>query len=50
MKVAGTIQENAEDIYEGAKNINEERAAAAEAAAYADTSEETEETAETTEE
>lgn len=50
MKVAGTIQENAEDIYESAKNINEERAAAAEAAAYADTSEETEETAETTEE
>lgn len=46
MKVAGTIQENAEDIYESAQNINEERAVAAEAAAYADTSEETTETTE----
>ncbi|MBO5474808.1 MAG: hypothetical protein J6A08_13645 [Lachnospiraceae bacterium] len=31
MDVAGTLQENVEDIYAGAKQINEERAAAEEA-------------------
>jgi hypothetical protein len=31
MKTVTTIQENAEDIYEDAKGINEERAAAEEA-------------------
>ena len=36
MKTAAVIQENAEDIYAGAKQINEERAAKAEAAAFAD--------------
>ena len=48
MKTATTIQENAEDIYAGAKQINEEREAAAEAAVVADA--EAEEAAETTEE
>ena len=51
MKTATTVQENAEDIYEGAKQINEERAeakAAAEFAEEAEVEEETEE--ETTEE
>ena len=54
MKTATTVQENAEDIYEGAKQINEERAeakAAAEFAEEAEAEEETEETEkETTEE
>ena len=36
MKTATTIQENAEDIYAEAQQINEERAAKAEAAAFAD--------------
>ncbi len=36
MKTAAVIQENAEDIYAGAKEINEEREAAAEAAVVAD--------------
>ena len=36
MKTAAVIQENAEDIYAGAKQINEEREAAAEAAVVAD--------------
>ena len=48
MKTAAVIQENAEDIYAGAKQINEEREAAAEAAVVADA--EAEEAAETTEE
>lgn len=43
MKTAAVIQENAEDIYAGAKEINEEREAAAEAAVVADV--EAEETA-----
>ena len=48
MKTAAVIQENAEDIYAGAKQINEEREAAAEAAVVADA--EAEEAAETTDE
>ena len=47
MNTVTTVQENAEDIYEGAKQINEERAeakAAAEFAAEAEAEEETEET------
>ena len=51
MNTVTTVQENAEDIYEGAKQINEERAevkAAAEFAEEAEAEEETEE--ETTEE
>lgn len=48
MKTAAVIQENAEDIYAGAKEINEEREAAAEAAIVADA--EVEETADTAEE
>lgn len=48
MKTAAVIQENAEDIYAGAKQINEEREAAAEAAVVADA--EAEKAAETTEE
>ena len=48
MKTATTVQENAEDIYAGAKQINEEREAAAEAAVVADA--EAEKAAETTEE
>ncbi len=47
LKTAAVIQENAEDIYAGAKEINEEREAAAEAAVVADA--EAEETAEETE-
>ncbi len=39
MKTAAVIQENAEDIYAGAKEINEEREAAAEAAVVADAEE-----------
>lgn len=53
MNTVTTVQENAEDIYEGAKQINEERAeakAAAEFAEEAEAEEETEETEETTEE
>ena len=46
MKAATTIQENAEDIYEAAKNVNEERAAKKEAAEFED-AEETEETEDT---
>ena len=46
MNTVTTVQENAEDIYEGAKQINEERAEAKAAAEFAE--EETEE--ETTEE
>lgn len=42
MKTATTIQENAEDIYADAKLINEERAAAAEAAEFDEASNETE--------
>ena len=34
MKVVTTVQENAEDIYEAAKNVNEERAAKKEAAEF----------------
>ena len=51
MKTATTIQENAEDIYAGAQQINEERAAEAEEwEAYAETdeAEETEEVSEDT--
>lgn len=47
MKTAAVIQENAEDIYAEAQQINEEREAAAEAAVVADA--EAEETAEETE-
>ncbi len=48
MKTVNTVQENAEDIYADAKSINEERAAAAEAAEFEDAVEEpvSEETAE----
>ena len=53
MNTVTTVQENAEDIYEGAKQINEERAeakVAAEFAAEAETEETTEDSeAETTE-
>ena len=45
MKVVTMVQENAEDIYEAAKNVNEERAAKKEAAEFED-AEETEETEE----
>ena len=48
MKVATSVQENAEDIYAEAQQINEEREAAAEAAVVADA--EAEETAEAAEE
>lgn len=52
MNTVTTVQENAEDIYEGAKQINEERAEAKAAAEFAaEAEEETEETEkETTEE
>ena len=53
LKTAATIQENAGDIYAGAKEINEERAAKAEAEAFADAEAEAAEktgTAENTEE
>lgn len=43
MKTATNIQENAEDIYAEAKNINEERAAEMEEFSYADTAAEAEE-------
>ena len=48
MTTASNIQENAEDIYEGAKQINEERAEATAAAEFAEEAEAAEE--ETTEE
>ena len=51
MKVVTSVQENAEDIYEEAKQINEDRAAAEEemeAYAEADDEEETEEVSEDT--
>ena len=53
MKTVTTIQENATDIYEGAKEINEERAAAEEAyedAAEDETTTDFKEETETTEE
>ena len=45
MNVAASVQANAEDIYAEAQQINEERAAKAEAAAFADEATEAEETA-----
>ena len=48
MKTATTVQENAEDIYAEAQQVNEDRAAKAEA--VADAEEVAEETAEETEE
>ena len=42
MKTANTIQENAEDIYEEAKVINQERAAMAEAEVCEDENEDAE--------
>lgn len=39
MKVVTIVQENAEDIYEAAKNVNEERAAKKEAAEFEDVEE-----------
>ena len=53
MKTVTTVQENATDIYEGAKEINEERAAAEEAfedAAEDETTTDFKEETETTEE
>lgn len=51
MKTVTNIQENAEDIYEEAKNINEDRAAAEAAEEFADCEDGCEvETAETAEE
>ena len=50
MNTVTTVQENAEDIYEGAKQINEERAEARAAAEFAEEAEAEEETEETTEE
>ena len=49
MNTVTTVQENAEDIYEGAKQINEERAEAKAAAEFAEEAEAEEETEETTE-
>ena len=43
MNTVTTVQENAEDIYEGAKQINEERAEAKAAAEFAEEEETTEE-------
>ena len=43
MKTTNVVQENAEDIYAEAKNINEERAAEMEEFSDADTAAETEE-------
>ena len=43
LKTAATVQENAEDIYAEAKNINEERAAEMEEFSDADTAAEAEE-------
>ena len=48
MNVVSTVQENAEDIYEGAKQINEERAEAKAAAEFAEEAEAEEETEEET--
>ena len=48
MNTVTTVQENAEDIYEGAEQINEERAEAKVAAEFAEEAEAAEE--ETTEE
>ena len=48
MKTVTTVQENAGDIYEDAKAINEERAAAKEAAVVEDEEETVEESAEET--
>ncbi|MDO4632883.1 MAG: DUF6110 family protein [Eubacteriales bacterium] len=48
MKTVNTVQENAEDIYEDAKQINEERAAKAEAAEFEDAKEAAEEAVEET--
>ena len=50
MNTVTTVQENAEDIYAGAKQINEERAEAKAAAEFAEEAEAEEETEETTEE
>lgn len=41
MKTVNTMQENCEDIYADAKNINEERAIKSEAETYEDTSDHT---------
>lgn len=48
MNTVTTVQENAEDIYEGAKQINEERAEAKAAAEFAEEAEVEEETEEET--
>ena len=48
MDTVTTVQENAEDIYEGAKQINEERAEAKAAAEFAEEAEAEEETEEET--
>ena len=48
MNTVSTVQENAGDIYEGAKEINEERAAKAEAEAFEAAEAEAEEVAEET--
>ena len=48
MNTLTTVQENAEDIYEGAKQINEERAEAKAAAEFAEEAEAEEETEEET--
>lgn len=48
MKTVSTVQENAGDIYEGAKEINEERAAKAEAEAFEAAEAESEDVAEET--
>lgn len=48
MKTATTVQENAEDIYAEAQQINEERAAKAAEASYEDETETEESTAENT--
>ena len=49
MNTVSTVQENAGDIYAGAKEINEERAAKTEAEALADAEEEAAEKTETAE-
>ena len=49
MNTVSTVQENAGDIYAGAKESNEERAAKAEAEAFADAEEEAAEKTETAE-
>lgn len=48
MNTVSTVQENAGDIYEGAKEINEERAAKAEAESFEGAEVVTEETSEET--